>query len=316
MRVTAGLRVLSASEHFTREGNFYYAGGPSTAAIDTSAHAVTPRYSASWDLDRSTTVYLNIAKGLRLGGANRPIPSPTANPLVGDDLKSLGLGGTPPATFDPDTLWSYEIGTKSRFFDNRVSLNLAAFHIDWKNIQQDVILPASGYDFETNAGNAKVNGFELEGRWLATDGLTLSAGASYTRAVFSEDVPALGHDSNGALNVHAGDPIQGVPKYSARLAFDYRFAQSAIGSVFVRGSGQWTGSSHGILVPGSTDYIRPAYFTADASAGTTLDKWALTVFVKNLTNNHTIIQQPDIQSLNEAYYLRPRTIGMSASYDF
>jgi iron complex outermembrane receptor protein len=317
LRATVGLRVLRATEHFTREGDFYYAGGPTSAVIDSSAHAVTPRFSVGWDLNPSTTLYGNIAKGFRLGGANRPIPSPTTNPLVGEDLQSLGLSGTPPASFDSDSLWSYEVGAKSRLLDNRLSLNVSVFHIDWKNIQQDVILPASGFDFETNAGNAKVDGLELEARLRATDALTLSAGASWTHAVFAEDVPALGHDPDtGVLNVHKGDEIQGVPKYSVRLGFEYRFVPTSHGSAFVRGSGQWTGASHGTLVPGSTDYVRPAYVTADASAGFSFDRWEFTVFAKNLTNNRKIIQQPSIQGVNEAYYLRPRTVGVTAAYEF
>ena len=82
--------------------------------------------------------------------------------------------------------------------------------------------------------------------------------------------------------------------------------------VAIRGS-RSISSSHGSLFRGNTDYLRPSYFTADASAGMSLDRWEFTVFVKNLTNNHTVIQQPSIQSLTEAYYLRPRTIGVTAS---
>jgi outer membrane receptor protein involved in Fe transport len=90
----------------------------------------------------------------------------------------------------------------------------------------------------------------------------------------------------------------------------------AIGSAFVRGSAQWTGASHGTVVKSSSDYIRPAYVTADASAGLSLDRWEFTLFVKNLTNNQRIIQQPSIQGVSEAYYLRPRTIGLTAAYEF
>jgi len=313
LRATAGVRFLRASQSFTREGDFYYAGGPVTAAIDSSGNAITPRFALSWDLAPTTSVYANAAKGFRLGGANRPVP---LTPLVATDLATLGLPGTPPPTFDSDSLWSYEIGSKSRLLDNRLSLNVAAFHIDWKNIQQNVVLPQSGFDFETNAGRATVNGLEFEARWRATEALTLSAGASWTHAVFAEDNPALGFDANNEVNAHKGDQIQGVPKYSARLGFEYRFAAFASGTAFVRGSGQWTGSSHGTVVKSSSDYIRPAYVTADASAGLTLDRWEFTVFAKNLTNNQRIIQQPSIQGVSEAYYLRPRTIGVTAAYEF
>jgi len=313
LRATAGVRILRATQAFTREGDFYYAGGPVTAAIDSSGNAVTPRFAVSWDLSPATSVYANIAKGFRLGGANRPVPS---TPLVAADLQSLGLPTTPPATFDSDSLWSYEIGSKSRLLDDRLSLNVAAFHIDWKNIQQNVVLPQSGFDFETNAGRATVNGLEFEAKWRATDALTLSAGASWTHAVFAEDNAALGFDDNNEVNAHKGDEIQGVPKYSARLGAEYRFAPMAIGSAFVRGSAQWTGASHGTVVKSSSDYIRPAYVTADASAGLSMDRWEFTLFVKNLTNNQRIIQQPSIQGVSEAYYLRPRTIGVTAAYDF
>jgi len=313
LRATAGVRLLRASQAFTREGDFYYAGGPVTAAIDSSGHAVTPRFAVSWDLDPSTSLYANAAKGFRLGGANRPVP---LTPLVVTDLQTLGLPLTPPATFDSDSLWSYEVGSKSRFLDNRLSLNVSAFHIDWKDIQQSVVLPQSGFDFETNAGRATVNGIEFEAKWRATDALTLSAGASWTHAVFAEDNPALGFDDDGNVNARKGDQIQGVPKYSARLGAEYRFAPMAIGSAFVRGSAQWTGASHGTVVKSSSDYIRPAYVTADASAGLSVDRWEFTVFAKNLTNNQRIIQQPSIQGVSEAYYVRPRTIGVTAAYDF
>ena len=313
LRATAGVRFLRASQAFTREGDLYYAGGPVTAAIDSSGHAVTPRFAVSWDLDSTTSLYANAAKGFRLGGANRPVP---LTPLVVTDLQTLGLPLTPPATFDSDSLWSYEVGSKSRFLDNRLSLNVSAFHIDWKDIQQSVVLPQSGFDFETNAGRATVNGIEFEAKWRATDALTLSAGASWTHAVFAEDNPALGFDNNGDVNARKGDQIQGVPKYSARLGAEYRFAPTSIGSAFVRGSAQWTGASHGTVVKSSSDYIRPAYVTADASAGLSMDRWEFTVFAKNLTNTQRIIQQPSIQGVSEAYYVRPRTIGVTAAYDF
>jgi iron complex outermembrane receptor protein len=312
LRGIVGLRALKASQHFTREGDFYYAGGPSTAVIDSSANAVTPRFAFNWDATPATTVYGNIAKGFRLGAANRPVP---LTPLVITDLNNMGLPPTIPAAFEPDSLWSYELGSKMRLLDNRLSLNVAAFYIDWKNIQQNVILPLSAFDFETNVGRATSTGLEAEARLRATDQLTLTASGSYTRAVFAEDMPALGQDGNGNLNVRKGDPIQGVPKFSARLGFEYRFRPLSNGDAFVRGSGQWTGSSHGQFVRSSKDYERPGYVNFDAAAGLTFDRWEFTLFAKNLANNKKIIQQPSIQSVPQAYYLRPRTIGITASYE-
>ena len=314
LRATAGLRALRATQKFTREGDFYYAGGPSTAAIDSKASALTPRFAVSWDASGETSLYANVAKGFRLGAANRPVP---ATPLVAQDLAALGLPGTTvPDSFKPDSLWSYEIGSKSRLLDNRLSLNVALFHIDWKDIQQDVVLPSSGFDFETNVGRATVNGVEAEARWRATDALTLAAGASYTHAVFADDTPALGSDSSGQLNARKGDRIQGVPSYSARLGFEYRSAVLSSSTLVLRGSGQWTGPSHGTFIRSSTDYLRPGYFSADGSVGLNVDRWEFSVFAKNLTNNYKVLQRPSVQGVNEAFYLRPRTIGVTAYRDF
>ena len=313
LRGLVGLRALHANQHFTREGDLFYAGGPSTALIDSSANATTPRFAVDWDLDANTTVYGNIAKGFRLGAANRPVP---LTPLVQQDLATLGLPGTIPEAFKPDSLWSYEVGSKSRLLDNRLSLNVALFYIKWKDIQQDVVLPESGFDFETNVGKATSYGLEAEARWRATDRLTFALGASWTKATFAEDMPSLGTDSNGVLNVRKGDEIQGVPKYNVRLGAEYRFRPLPTGEAFVRGAVQWTGASHGTFVRESSDFIRPAYVNGDASAGLIFDRWEFTVFVKNIANNQKIIQRPSIQGVDEAFYLRPRTIGVSAAYEF
>jgi outer membrane receptor protein involved in Fe transport len=312
LRGILGLRVLRASEHFTREGDRYYAGGPSTAVVDGSASATTPRFAIDWDLDKTTTLYANVAKGFRLGAANRPVP---LTELVKQDLKTLGLPGDLPTSFKPDSLWSYEAGSKSRLMGGKLTLNLAAFMVRWNNIQQDVVLPASGFDFETNVGKATSVGFEMDARMKVSEQLTVNASASSTRATFDADMPALG-STDGQLNVRKGDTIQGVPNYSARLGFEYRFQGPAGANAFVRGSGQWTGSSHGSVVRSSSDYLRTGYFTADASAGLNIDRWDVSLFVKNLNNNHTVIQQPSIQGVDTVYTLRPRTIGLTATCSF
>ncbi len=314
LRAIAGLRLLRATEHFTREGDRYYAGGPSSVQIDSSANAVTPRFALNWDLDRQTTLYTNVAKGFRLGAANRPVP---LTALVKQDLATLGLPGEIPAAFKPDSLWSYEAGSKSRLMGGKLSLNLAAFYIRWSDIQQDVVLPSSGFDFETNVGKATSYGLEAEARFKLTEQLTLNASGSLTRATFNDDMPALGTDkTTGLLNVRKGDRIQGVPSFNARLGAEYRFAVGASGNGFVRANGQWTGSSNGSFVQASADHLRPGYFTADASTGLSLDRWDVTLFVRNLANNRQVIQQPSIQGVDTAYYLRPRTVGLSTSYTF
>ncbi len=311
LRLTAGLRYLRADQEFVSHKDFYFAGGPFDLTLNTNSSATTPKFSFGWDMDANTTLYGNAAKGFRLGGAIRPIPLTSA---VLGDLQTLGLPNTIPTSYKPDSLWSYEVGSKSRFLDNRVSLNVSAYYIDWKNLQQNVVLPQAGYDFDTNTGNAKITGLEFELAAKITPSFKLSAGGNTTHAVFAEDVTALGFQSSGAPNVQKGDYIQGVPRYSFNLGGEYRFMQSDKGGSFVRANLQYTGPSRGSLVPGNSDYERNAYTTADVSAGYSTEQWTATFFVKNATNTQTILQQPSVQGVNTAYYLRPRTIGLNFKY--
>jgi len=317
LAATVGLRELTASQHFEREGGYYWNHSNQfspSAVIDTASAATTPSFKLNWAASRDLSLYGNISKGFRLGAANRPIP--LDNDKVQADIATLGLPGPPPKTFAPDTLWSYEVGEKASFWNRAVALNVSLFYLDWKNIQQDVTLPSSGFDFETNVGRARSYGIEADVRGRVNANLTLTAAAGYTHAEFAGDVPLLGSDDAGVPNVRKGDPIQGVPRYSASLGADWHWALTDAVNAFVRGNGQWTGSSHGSLLRGDPDRNRPGYFTLDASTGVNFDRWEITAFVKNATNNQTAIQHPSIQYVSEAYYLRPRTIGMTASYEF
>ncbi len=311
VRVSAGLRYLRADQSFVSHKDYFFAGGPFDLSLNTNSSATTPRFTANWDVDTSTTLYANAAKGFRLGGAIRPIPLTKA---VLDDLNTLRLPNTIPNSYKPDSLWSYEVGSKSRFLDNRMSLNVSAYYIDWKNLQQNVVLPQSGFDFDTNTGSANISGLEFEMSARITSSFKLSAGGNTTRAVFSEDVTALGFQADGSPNVKKGDFIQGVPRYSFNLGGEYRFLETGNSNSFVRANLQYTGSSRGSLVSTNSDYERKGYTTADLSAGYSTEQWTATFFVKNATNTQTVLQQPSVQGVNTAYYLRPRTIGLNFKY--
>ena len=320
--LTAGLRQLYATQRFTREALplFYDGQTPATpgyagqAPVDAKWNVTTPSVKANWELTKDASVYASIAKGVRLGGANRPVPD---TPLVETNLHDLGLPAGLPATFQPDTVWSSELGTKLDLLDHRMTLNMAAFLTKWRNIQQDITLSDAGFDYETNVGNATTYGLEAELKWRATQSLTLSSSLGYTHATFDADNPAFGtYSGDGKANIRKGDPIEGVPRASASLGADYHWAVNDTLNAFVRGNVQWTGKSHGTVFRGDPDYLRAAYFTADASAGVNWDRWEVTLFVKNANNNHTLLQHPSVQNVSEGYTMRPRTIGMTANYEF
>ncbi|WP_295994643.1 TonB-dependent receptor [Rugamonas sp.] len=299
---TAGAREVHATDSLAREGSNYFTSTPGETIQqphDVDSRAFTPKFAVSWNVDASNMLYANAAKGFRLGSQNRDIPLS----LCGAELNSMGLTQAP-ASFGADSLWSYELGNKSRFLNNRLSVNAAVYYIDWKNIQVDRTLDCT-FDYETNAGKARSAGLELEVKAKPTADLTIDFSTGYSNAYLVEANQALG--SNG------GQKVPGVPKFNATLGGEYRFTITGDTDGFVRMTGHWTGSSYGTTHDTDTDYTRPAYATVDASIGANVGKYQVSLFAKNLGNNDKIIQKPSVQFFQENYRLVPRTVGLNFS---
>ena len=182
----------------------------------------------------------------------------------------------------------------------------------WKNIQQGVYLPTCAYTYNANAGDATSKGIEFELKAKPMAGLTLSASGGYVKAELSNNKGL----QNGIVGAVAGAQIQGVPKYNGSVNAQYNFAMFGERSAYVMGGMQWVGSSKGSLNPEQTDYNRPAYHTADLSAGIALGSYNLSVFVKNALDDDTVIQHPQVASIVQGYRLAPRSIGVSVAATF
>ena len=299
---TVGAREVHATDSLAREGSNYFTSTPGETIqlpnnVDT--RAFTPKFAVAWNVDPTDMLYANAAKGFRLGSQNREIPLS----LCGAELNSMGLSQAP-ASFGPDSLWSYELGNKSRFFNNRLSVNADVFYIDWKNIQVDRTLNCT-FDYETNAGKARSTGLELEVKAKPTADLTIDFSTGYSDAYLV--------DANQALGSQAGQRVPGVPKFNATLGGEYRFTITGDTDGFFRMTSHWTGSSYGTTHDTDTDYRRPAYATVDASIGANIGKYEVSLFGKNIGNNNKVIQQPSVQFFQENYRLTPRTIGLNFS---
>ncbi|MRV70854.1 TonB-dependent receptor [Duganella sp. FT92W] len=307
LHATVGARYLKGDSTLNQRNGLYLAGAGNNSSTSLSSTAFTPKYAVTWEVNPQHTVYGTAAKGFRLGGSNVFVPPTTC----GQDLEANGLTQGP-ATYAADSLWSYELGSKSRFFNNRLSVNADVFYIKWKNIQQGVYLPTCAYTYNANAGNAVSKGFEFDVKAKPVSGLTLSASGGYVQAELTNDEGV----NNGVLGAVRGAQVQGVPKYNAAVSAQYNFAVFGDKSAFVAGGVQWVGPSKGSLNPASTDYDRPGYHTADFSAGLTVDRYKFTAYVKNAFDNDTVIQHPQVASIVQGYRVTPRAIGVSVAAKF
>ncbi len=115
--------------------------------------------------------------------------------------------------YDPEELWSYEIGIKNSFWNNRAILNIAVFYMDIKNMQvEEWVTPMTTYI--TNAAEATSKGAELELQVNMTREISVMAGIGYTDITFDSFQDAVGN--------YAGNYNPFAPKYTFNLGAQYR----------------------------------------------------------------------------------------------
>ncbi len=298
----AGLRYSSNAQNYTQGEGGLLGGGPfSTLASTSSDSSTTFLIAPSYKFTPNNLLYARIASGYRPGGPNA--------------LPPTELAAGVPKTFQPDTLVNYEIGYKSTLLDHRLTLDLSAFYIDWKDVQ---LLTRTGvFTAEGNGGSAVSQGFEGTVTYTPLTGVTLSDNFAFTDAHLTTDAPGA-----GGVN---GDPLPYVPKWSENANADYDFTPVDGWHSYVGGSVRFVGErASAFAISALPSFVRPnmpAYTTVDLRAGVTHQGYTLNFTIKNLNNSHGIT---DLTSLQEdpgenpyaASLIEPRTFGLAISKQF
>ena len=305
-----GDRYVRATETFAETGFGFFEYG--NAGTDGSIYAQkatfstsTPKFTLTYDVASQSTVYVSAGKGFRLGGAT----TPNTNVACVEGLTELG-DKSAPMTYGPDHLWSYELGTKSLLFQKTLSVNAAVYYIDWNAIQQSIVIPICGGQFNANVGDAKAYGAELEVRYKppVVPGLVVSANLggehAYITSTFNAQTAAVGQD------------VLYTPKFTAAVLADYGWAITGNLDGFFRADYEYTGKSFGSFQTSSPQYVNPSYDVVNLNAGVAFGKYEVSVFAKNLFDDRTILQSPQINSIIQGYALRPQTFGMSFQAKF
>jgi iron complex outermembrane recepter protein len=334
LKLTAGIRYFryTIQNHADQAGLGTASANQDHTILDTSqsGSATLPKLNLSYTPTPDLTLYGTVSKGSRPGGVNLPIPIPTVQqlesnsaayncnlPLANQLNPSLpiptGTYVSSQPAFGPDSVWSYELGEKSRFDDRRITINADIYYIKWTQIQQVVSLTC-GYPADINAGNAQAYGPELETSFRLTDALTFNLSGAYTKADINDPSAAA-----QAAGFFPGIKIINVPQYTAVAAFDY---QQPIND---RLSGVFHLSSSLVGPISDQAYYRetlPSHNFVDLKAGILGPQWGAYLTGTNLTNklaaltiDNTVFawQQPTLTRVSTN---QPRTIGVDFTYKF
>lgn len=276
--------------------------GPTTEFRERSSdNAFTYVVSPSFKITPDILVYGRLSSGYRPGGPN-----------AGD------FDASTPRAYKADRTTNYEVGLKGTLFDRMLSFDLAAYQLDWKNIQLSFHDQNTGFLFLKNASAAKSKGIEGSFELRPTGGLTISGNASINDAKLAADLPP--GDSVGVT----GDVLPNVPKFSGTLGAEQSFPLSGSLEAFVGGSISHV-SARSAEFAGSPAEVRvrmPAYTVGDLRVGVRNEQLTITAFMSNIGNSRGVLYAGPLGSRTfptSPFYklvVQPRTIGITASYNF
>ena len=254
---------------------------------DATTFLITPR----WHISDSTMLYARAAQGFRPGGPNSLTPAAIA----------AGAG----VVYDSDSLTNYEIGVKTLLADNRLSIDLAAFYIDWEDIQIRQI--SGGFAFTGNGGEASSEGIELAVTAHPTDNLSISFNVGTLDAKLEEDAPGIG------VGAVSGDKLPNASDLTHGGTISYDFPEFNGYSIGIGGSWRHVDDRLGDL--GAAErLVLESYDTYNLHASLSNDRFVLRAYAKNLTDERGIDSVSPFFST--AIVSRPRTVGLSLTMSF
>jgi iron complex outermembrane recepter protein len=320
LKLIAGVRVEKADFNSQSAAEGAIAGPQVLGSVSTqSERPVLPKYGVSYQVNPENMLYATVSKGFRIGGVNGPSDANCA-----DELASIGLNANPEA-YKSDSVWSYEVGSKSRLLNDRLLIYASAYDIEWSNIQRLISLANCGGGFVTNLGNARSRGADIEIASRPIEGLTVETSFAYTDARLTQNVYA---GTSGAALASAyglkGDPL-GVVPWSLTASAQY---EHPIGNVYtgygridiqhVSGTNAPDTAVVGVDPEvGGTD----SYNDLSVRFGTRRTGWDLSFFVNNLLNESPILSRSRYSTAPADQFfiegtMRPRTYGITATYRY
>jgi iron complex outermembrane receptor protein len=324
LTLTGGLRWTTEDRDFV--GN---AGGP-LAAFGSNIRGKAKTDNVTWTVKADYTIaddimlYASYATGFKSPGFSSDCFNPTAcfRQVAEEQLDSI------------------EAGLRTQFWDRRITLNLTAFYNDYQDLQISGTLPNGAFT-RINAGKARTQGVELEGRIEPIDGLTFYGNASFLDAEYrnlnfqqaallsnsTNTTPGLACTSVTAtpgtpqyeaqvIDCGLGLDLKNAPRFKGLIGFVYE-ADVGPGTVFLGSDVAYEDDTFGLVanVPGTE---QSPGTRIDARIGYRTDRWRVTLWGKNLTDREyfraNTFNVPTRQ--NQVFAAPPLTFGVDVGFTF
>lgn len=308
LSLTGGLRGFKYDVHTKRFAQGLFNGGVTSADLTSSASGVTPRMTLSYQATPTILTYATASKGFRGGGGNTSVPAA----LCAADLSALGTTASALQTYGPDSLWNYEIGGKTSWFDRHLTVNAAIYKMDWDKVQQTLRLQRCGFNVVANFGKAVSKGGEIEVGGHFGE-FSLNAALGYNDSHLTHAV--------GGSQGSAGDRLLNAPEWTISGSADYRHRLSDRRYGYARLDYSYVSTSNVSYVRSSNYYQRPGFALVNARIGMEVGQYDIALFVQNMLDKLGETAVPaansaDLPTTRGVTVNRPRTIGVDATAHF
>jgi len=235
------------------------------------------------------------------------------------------IPGFPPDFVKPVKLTAYEIGYKTRLFDNLIDLNTAAFYYDIKDPQvQFISLAAGGAVTFENAEGQRIRGAELDFTArilpsLLNDTLVMMGNVTYLDAIYTSYKDGSGFNDQYVFsrgNDYSGNRVTRTPEYSYSVGLLATFPTSR--GAFELGANYFFQDDVYLLAQETENARIDAYGTLGAHVSYLHEPWNLrvTAFGDNILKedyNYSLF----ILDFGKNEYPAPlRTYGVKISWSF
>jgi iron complex outermembrane receptor protein len=298
--LTAGVRLTYDDREILRVAA---ASGFTTGAYDSSASytAAQPKIAATWHFTPTLEAYASVTEGYQSGGFNPSVDAASES------------------QYSPERSWQFELGGKSSWFDDRLSVNAALFYTDAEDYQTYRINPVDPTEaYLLNAHRAELYGAELELTATPMKSLDLSAGLGYTDARYNRFTVPAAETGTGAAADLDGKPISFVPEFTGNVSARYRLPWWHL---YVRGEVIGVGRYHldDAYDISSGPTTQDMYFLVNAQAGYESSHFNVYFFAKNIFDTHYFNNALNLGPSYGALILQPgdpATYGVAATARF
>ncbi len=277
--------------------------GPASGTFSRDWTQMTGKFGLTWQINSQAMAYASLSRGYLAGG------------------NIIGLAHI----YGPETMWSYDAGVKSRFWDGRIQVDLAAYHEEIQNLQ--VFIQSSTQSGINNVpGTTVVNGLEGEFTVIPVENLRLNATVTLTDAQYGTYIttdsrfggPGPGCNAVTLLCNFKGHDLNQTPPYTVDLGAEYVF-HTPIGTITPRVDSFFSGQVQFLPDNYPTSSQKPYHTTNLRLTWASPDtRYRIEAFVQNIENANIISNDgPESVSLGQQViepdnfvYAPPRTYGV------